>query len=114
MTEERKLLLDSLPAVHNAISWAKFCGHEGATEQMTQLAERIAALLAAPAPEPVACCTWSQWEPVIGYPEPNIYETSCGHTFEFNEGGVADNEFEFCYSCGKRIEVAPLPKEVKQ
>lgn len=49
-------------------------------------------------------CKWSAWNSELGEFESSVYETSCGHTFEFNEGGVSDNGFKFCYCCGKPIE----------
>jgi hypothetical protein len=33
-----------------------------------------------------------------------VWETSCGHAFEFNAGDPADNEFLFCPYCGKPLK----------
>jgi hypothetical protein len=33
----------------------------------------------------------------------SVYETQCGHAFQFNDGGPTENGFEFCGYCGKRI-----------
>ena len=37
-----------------------------------------------------------------------IYETGCGQAFTFNDGGPAENNFNFCPYCGKPIETQQL------
>jgi len=34
----------------------------------------------------------------------DIYETSCGNSFTFNDGGPTENDFEFCPYCGMAIK----------
>ena len=45
-------------------------------------------------------CEW--WD------EDGVWASSCGVAFVFNEGDPKENEFNFCYRCGKRIEVKPV------
>lgn len=33
----------------------------------------------------------------------SVYETQCGHAFQFNEDGPAENGFKFCGYCGGQI-----------
>ena len=46
---------------------------------------------------PDEACLWGQ-------DEDGVWETSCGHAFEFNDGGPTDNAFLFCPYCGKQIK----------
>lgn len=34
-----------------------------------------------------------------------VWETSCGESFVFSEGGPTENSFNFCHSCGKRLVI---------
>lgn len=34
-----------------------------------------------------------------------FYETDCGQSWRFEDGGVADNGVKFCHGCGKVVEV---------
>lgn len=34
----------------------------------------------------------------------DVWETNCGQTFQFNDGGQKENRFRFCYFCGKPLE----------
>src|SRR6185312_2658849 len=47
-------------------------------------------------------CTWEYSEDVTW-----SWETSCGTSFQFNDGGPIENEFNFCHHCGKRIAINP-------
>lgn len=44
-------------------------------------------------------CYWSQDD----YGGCSLWETSCGHAFEFNDGGPSENGFAFCGYCGKPL-----------
>lgn len=43
-----------------------------------------------------SCCIW--WEA-------GCWESSCGSSFEFNEGGPKENGWKFCHKCGLEIVV---------
>ena len=47
--------------------------------------------------EPLVSCLWGQ--------DDGIWETGCGHAFEFNDGDPTDNYFRFCPYCGKSLVV---------
>lgn len=51
-------------------------------------------------------CAWSQVDE-----DYDSYATGCGHHWEFNAGGPAENKQQFCGYCGKRIEVTSPAKE---
>lgn len=42
-------------------------------------------------------CKW--WD------EDGCWASDCGVMFQFNEGDPTENGFNYCYKCGKRIEV---------
>lgn len=46
-----------------------------------------------------ASCAWN-CDDVGG---DSVWETSCGHAFQFNDGGPKENGFTFCGYCGGRI-----------
>ena len=46
-------------------------------------------------------CKWHKPHPEY---EDVYYETSCKHSFMFNDGGVEDNGFDYCPYCGEEIE----------
>lgn len=54
-----------------------------------------------PPADTVEKCVWAVDDIMDG----DLWETACGATFQFNDGGPEDNEFKFCYKCGKPIEV---------
>lgn len=45
------------------------------------------------------CCTWT----VDDVGGDDVWETSCGHSFQFNEGGPKENGLQFCGYCGERL-----------
>lgn len=45
--------------------------------------------------EQVLECVWTAVE--------SMWETSCGHAFEFNDGTPEENGAKFCQYCGRRI-----------
>ena len=47
--------------------------------------------------EPFVSCLWGQ-------DDDGVWETSCGHAFEFSDGDPADNAFLFCPFCGRQIK----------
>ena len=42
-------------------------------------------------------CEWKQDE------DNGCWDTSCGHLFEFSEGGPQENRLSYCWYCGRRI-----------
>ena len=44
-------------------------------------------------------CEWQTDEYAYGY-----YETSCGHTWEFIEDGIKENNVKVCMYCGKPVK----------
>lgn len=42
-------------------------------------------------------CEW--WD------EDGVWVSSCGAAFHFEDGGPKDNDFNFCYKCGKPLRV---------
>ena len=48
-------------------------------------------------------CSW--WPADSDAPDEGIFETACGHAFEFTCDGIKENGFAFCPYCGGRIEV---------
>lgn len=44
-------------------------------------------------------CEWA-WQP-----RSNHYETGCGDGFQFMNGGVEENNYNYCPHCGRKIEV---------
>jgi len=42
---------------------------------------------------------WCAWIPDAD----GVFETTCKHLFEFNDGGPEDNGFKFCPYCGKML-----------
>jgi hypothetical protein len=42
-------------------------------------------------------CDWAE-------NQDGAYETSCGETFEFTDGGPKENKFKHCPYCGRRME----------
>jgi hypothetical protein len=39
------------------------------------------------------------------------FETSCGHTFTFIDGGISDNDCKFCQYCGRAVKLGGTPNE---
>lgn len=64
---------------------------------LASLAERIKAEGIAPHK-----CVWT---------DEDFYETSCGHTWVFNDGSPEDNNANFCPFCGGKI-VVPKQEDV--
>ncbi len=48
-------------------------------------------------PNRIRPCAWVE-------DENGVWETSCGHAFELNEGTPSENELRFCGYCGKLIK----------
>jgi hypothetical protein len=69
--------------------------------------DRIDAALAQPAAQAVpASCTWT------ADTEADSWDTACGRSWVFIEGGPTDNNVRFCRGCGKPVVLAAAP-EVK-
>jgi len=49
-------------------------------------------------------CTWN-------YDPDDYWETECGHTHVFIDGGPDENEYRFCPYCGKTLIHNPLEQE---
>jgi hypothetical protein len=47
-------------------------------------------------------CTWTPWNPC--WFGTGTYDTECGNTHYFSEGGISDNNYRFCPFCGKPIK----------
>ena len=45
-------------------------------------------------------CKWELDDP----DDETTYISKCGCYFTFSSGGLKDNDFKFCYKCGKSIE----------
>lgn len=55
--------------------------------------------------EQLNTCTWKQetYEDM----DRNLWETSCGQSFVFDEGRPSENGAKFCCYCGKRLKEQP-------
>jgi hypothetical protein len=54
-------------------------------------------------------CIWSEedpWGPMAG-----TYETACGKTWSFIDGGAVENGVRFCHSCGKPVKIKAFRRE---
>jgi len=69
---------------------------DGVRQRLRRLAEE---LLASPPPDEPPPCEWHLDD--IG--EDSVWETTCGHAFQFNDGGPAENHMAFCGYCGKKL-----------
>lgn len=45
--------------------------------------------------------------------EDSFWQTSCGHAWEFNEGGPKENGAKFCMYCGNPIKASRLSPKGK-
>lgn len=52
-------------------------------------------------------CTWTHDHDY----DDDYWETGCGETFTFLDGGPMDNGVKFCPFCGKAIEIV-IPEDV--
>jgi len=67
---------------------------------MGAVIDRLIVLDGAPVPaQPAAesACAWSE-------NDGGFYETECGNSFQFIDGGAADNNATYCQYCGKKID----------
>ena len=83
--------------------WAsgQFCDETSArlaAEVLRLRAVASAAFAAGEAAERETC----QWS-IDDYGGESMWETQCGHAFEFNDGGPKANGAGFCCYCGKRL-----------
>lgn len=53
-------------------------------------------------PEAPSTCAWTQADN-----ENSIWDSACGETWSFNEGGPVENAIKFCQGCGKSVHIAP-------
>lgn len=49
--------------------------------------------------DPAKFCDWTQLDENSGH-----YESTCGMSFVFDDGGPVNNEFAFCPKCGKKLK----------
>lgn len=49
--------------------------------------------------EPAKFCYWS----IDDVGGDSLWETSCGHAFEFTEGSPHENGFQWCGYCGRQL-----------
>ena len=45
------------------------------------------------------------WTPMDSEDMPGTYESACGETWSFVDGGPVENNYRFCHGCGKPVEV---------
>ena len=57
----------------------------------------------------IECVMKCQWTPMDNEHMPGTYESACGDTWSFVEGGPVENNVRFCHWCGKRVEVKGQP-----
>lgn len=53
-----------------------------------------------------ATCTWRLVDD-----ESSHWESACGESWGFNEGGPEENSMRFCHGCGKRLAIAAMKGE---
>jgi hypothetical protein len=68
-------------------------------EQMLDYGDRRAA-----AAVPQGNCTWTQSP---DFDMGDTYESQCGETWSFIDGGPTENRVRFCQGCGKPVVLAP-------
>lgn len=56
-------------------------------------------------------CIWKgvQWNnevPLLDIEDVDYYETSCDNAYQFLEGGLQENNFNYCPFCGEKIELS--------
>ena len=76
---------------------SELCSYCAASEELADLRARLAAS------EPPAC-TWT-------VDDNGIWDTTCGHVFQFGEAGPVENGAKYCQYCGKRLVPASEPGE---
>lgn len=64
---------------------------------------RYAALLAA-APD-ASPCIWTHDENEYC----DKWDSACGESWSFTEGGPVENNFRFCHGCGRPVSLPPFP-----
>lgn len=64
-----------------------------------------AALAAQSAPQQAACV----WKPAADNWETGTWDSGCGESWVFMEGGPAENSVRYCQGCGKPVVVAAAP-----
>jgi hypothetical protein len=74
------------------------CGREGDV-RVHDLHELAALLREPPAVAPPDCC-WT-----LNDADCDAWATECGQTFQFTTDGPRENDFRFCYWCGRRLTV---------
>lgn len=61
------------------------------------------AVLAKCGPQPVACepltCEWAHNE------DDGFWDTECGQSWRFDDGGPKENHMNFCHCCGKPLRI---------
>ena len=61
------------------------------------------AVLAKWGPQPVACepltCEWAHNE------DDGFWDTECGQSWRFDDGGPKENHMNFCHCCGKPLRI---------
>lgn len=78
---------------------------ESCQRKLQTIREAFKRLARAPLAPPA--CNWS----IDDNGGDSVYETGCGHAFEFNEAGPEENGFAFCGYCGKSLHVARTSAE---
>lgn len=68
---------------------------DGISDELDELSRA-----SAPSAEARETCLWSRNTD----DDSGMYETTCRNAFQFNDGGLADNNVKFCLYCGKPAE----------
>ena len=72
------------------------------SEAYNSLSEAYSAMLAA-SPQPVAreplTCEWAHNE------DDGFWDTECGQSWRFDDGGPKENHMNFCHCCGKPLRI---------
>lgn len=81
-----------------------FPAKDSRTYELRRLAKQMEDGLAAL--DDGGCCEWE--EDLDG-----LWNTTCGQTWLFNEGGPKENKVSFCFYCGNPVRLPPPPAPPK-
>jgi hypothetical protein len=87
LEHDAKALRGAMP--HDANEWADNC--EAVAQRLRELDK----------PE----CIWTNGE------ADEVFETQCGNTFTFIDGGIKENDCKFCQYCGGAVKSEGLANE---
>lgn len=75
------------------VAEAVLCWVHRDEHQETDAIRAVIEAIPEPAPLPAPC----EWTPEC---EDDLWQTDCGHSFSFFDGGPTENRFRFCCFCG--------------